>query len=237
MLSERIFIAGSLLSVLILGSSFVPKTVEISLAQASADAAPIDTLLSASNATATSTVVTFDTIAATQPVKARSLRAVPFYSQFADISSPEWKKVSCGIASLGMLIKYYRPDTEMTLDALLTRGIAAGAYVDDAGWSHAGLISLAGRYGLTGESRSLADLTMQDAFAELEQAVAEGPVMVSVHYTFEPSNPIPHLVVITNIKDDKVYYNDPAEKAGNGSISKIKFQNSWKKRYIAIRPQ
>jgi len=58
---------------------------------------------------------------------------------------------------------------------------------------------------------------------------------VSVHYTFKPTNPIPHLVIVTGVEDGKVYYNDPAEKSGNGSISIEQFQSAWKKRYIAIR--
>ncbi len=162
------------------------------------------------------------------------VRSVPFYSQFTDISKTSWQKVGCGIASLGMLIDYYKP--AVSIDTLLNEGINAGAYVDSAGWSHAGLISLAKNYGLTGASHGLAHLTMKEAFATLEEAVAEGPVMVSVHYTFEPTNPIPHLVVVTSIENEAVYYNDPAEPNGNGNISVTKFQNAWKKRYIEIRP-
>jgi predicted double-glycine peptidase len=77
---------------------------------------------------------------------------------------------------------------------------------------------------------------MSDAFAALEDATAVGPVMTSVHYTFEPTNPIPHLVVVSSINDGLVYYNDPAEPNGGGSISIAQFQSAWKKRYITIRP-
>lgn len=161
--------------------------------------------------------------------------AVPFYSQFADISSPSWQKVGCGIASLSMIIDYYSNEV-VSVDDLLDRGIAAGAYINSAGWSHAGLIGLSRSYGLWGESVSMADLTMSDAFSKLEKVLEEGPVMVSVHYTFEPTNPIPHLVVVNGVRDGKVIYNDPAEPTGGGSISIEKFQSAWKKRYISIRP-
>ena len=160
---------------------------------------------------------------------------VPFYSQFNDISSPTWQKVGCGIASLAMLIDYYS-DESIVVDTLLDAGIASGAYIDDAGWSHAGLIALAGRYGLTGESKSLAHLSSTAAFAELETVLADGPVMVSVHYTFEPTNPIPHLVVVHRVVDDRIYYNDPAETSGNNSLTIEKFKRAWKQRYIEIRP-
>lgn len=161
-------------------------------------------------------------------------RTVPFYSQFADISAPEWRKIGCGIVSLAMLIDFYKPT--IAVDALLKEGIEKGAYVHDAGWSHAGLIALAEDHGLTGEARYLTDLNMTAAFDDLKAAIKEGPVMASVHYTFEPTNPIPHLVVVTDIDDEGVHYNDPAEESGGGVITAEKFQNSWKKRYIEIRP-
>jgi len=60
---------------------------------------------------------------------------VPFYSQFKDITDPTWQKVGCGIASLAMLIDYYKP--AVSVDSLLTEGITTGAYITSAGWSHA----------------------------------------------------------------------------------------------------
>lgn len=162
---------------------------------------------------------------------------VPFYSQFGDISSPTWQKVGCGIASVAMLIDYYRDESRLDVDSLLSEGIRNGAYDDTAGWSHAGLIALAKSYGLTGESHSLAHLDASAAFAELESVLLAGPVMASVHYTFEPTNPIPHLVVVTKVEGDRVYFNDPAESAGNSSIPTKKFMAAWKQRYIEIRPQ
>ena len=167
--------------------------------------------------------------------KPRGVPIVPFYSQFNDISASEWKKVGCGIASLAMLIEYYEPNS-VTVDELLQRGIDAHAFLADAGWTHSGLINLSHKYGLSGESHSLADSSMDDAFEVLKGELEVGPVMASVHYTFDPQNPIPHLVVVNGVSDGKVYYNDPSESGGGGSISIAKFQSSWKKRYIDIRP-
>lgn len=159
---------------------------------------------------------------------------VPFYSQFTDISAPEWQKIGCGIASLAMLVDFYTTE-EITVDSLLNEGIKAGAYAGDAGWSHAGLIGLAKDHGLSGEAVYMTDLSMTAAFSKLEEALKDGPVMVSVHYTFQPTNPIPHLVIVTGVENGKVFYNDPAEESGNGSISIEQFESAWKKRYIAIR--
>ena len=200
----------------------------------SSDAAPL--LAASSTSKEASTASSAFNVLEVVPMNEQTrVKTVPFYSQFNDISAPEWKKVGCGITSLAMLINYYQPN-EVTVDGLLKQGIAAGAYISDAGWSHAGLIGLAQKHGLTGESRSLADLSMENAFAALESEVADGPVMVSVHYMFEPTNPIPHLVVVNAVNDGLVYYNDPAEPSGNGAISISKFKSAWKKRYINIHP-
>ena len=164
-----------------------------------------------------------------------SVFTVPFYSQFSDITATKWQKVGCGIASLAMLIDFYEPKA-VTVDELLQEGIDAGAYQNDAGWSHAGLIGLSKKYGLKGESHDLGASTMDTAFAALEDELEKGPVMASVHYTFSPTNPIPHLVVVNGVSDGMVFYNDPVEKAGGHSISIAKFQGGWKKRYIDIRP-
>ena len=165
----------------------------------------------------------------------RTTHMVPFYSQFTDISATEWQKVGCGIASLAMLIDYYTPG-EITVNDLLNEGIAANAYESNAGWSHEGLIGLARNYGLTGEAVYMSDQSMTTAFDNLKKALEEGPVMVSVHYTFVPTNPIPHLVIVTGVENGEIHYNDPAEKSGDGTVSIEQFQSAWKKRYIAIRP-
>jgi len=160
---------------------------------------------------------------------------VPFYSQLDDISSPTWQKVGCGIASLAMLIDYYQPGG-VDLDTLLAQGINAGAYLHNVGWTYKGLIGVSNAYGLTGQSFDLGGNSMDTAFKTFAEAVNKGPVIASVHYTFEPTNPIPHLVVVKGIKDGFVYYNDPALHHAGGTISVSKFQSAWKKRYIEFWP-
>lgn len=164
----------------------------------------------------------------------RTETAVPFFSQFADISSPSWKKIGCGIASLAMLIEYNKPGS-VTVDTLLAEGIASDAYIDGVGWSHGGLADLASEYGLIGKAYDLAQQNMHSAIAQLESALEQGPVIASVYYTFDPQSPIPHLVVINGIEDDTVSYNDPAEPRGGGTISKEEFVRAWKKRFIEVR--
>jgi len=165
----------------------------------------------------------------------KAVFTVPFYSQFENITSPSWKKVGCGIASLAMLIDFHTNKT-VSVDALLQEGIDAGAYLSNAGWTYAGLIGVSQKYGLGGEAHDLGSASMTTAYEALEDALDNGPVMVSVHYTFDPSNPIPHLVILNGIDGETLYYNDPAEDAGAGSLSIEKFKKAWKKRYIEFYP-
>ncbi len=159
---------------------------------------------------------------------------VPFYSQFADISSPKWRGVGCGIASLAMLIEYYEPGA-VTVDELLAQGIDAGAFLPNAGWKHRDLVNLSRRYGLDGNNYDLSGESKSAAYATLKRHLADGPVMVSVHYKFDPKSTIPHLAVINGIADGKVYHNDPAGKK-SGVVSEAEFLAAWKKRFIVIRP-
>jgi predicted double-glycine peptidase len=151
--------------------------------------------------------------------KVKQIPVVPFYSQFRDIESIKWQKVGCGIASLAMVIEFYNP-AAVTVNALLLKGIASGAYDKNAGWIYKGLISLAADYGLSGKTYDLGKYTQDQAFTEFKKYLSDGPVIVSVHYKFDPKSTIPHLVVIDGIDDDTaVYYNDPALKTGQKTIS------------------
>ncbi|HEY6020370.1 MAG TPA: C39 family peptidase [Candidatus Paceibacterota bacterium] len=163
-----------------------------------------------------------------------TIPTVPFYSQFKDVSSASWQKRACGIASLAMVIDYYR-DSAVSVDALLKEGIAAGAY-SSAGWTYQGLINVAQKHGMTGASYDLGALGSTTAFTKLTRALTNGPVIASVHYKFDPKSSIPHLVVLSGIDNDYVYYNDPAAKAGDKKILIADFRKAWKQRYIAIRP-
>jgi predicted double-glycine peptidase len=159
---------------------------------------------------------------------------VPFYSQFSDISSVKWQKLGCGIASLAMLIDFYKPKT-VSVDTLLKEGLNARAFINGAGWSHQGLALLANNYGLKSATYDLSKLDINAAFAKFEEILKEGPVIASVHYKFEPQNPIPHLVVINGINNDMIYFNDPASVSGGKNISVQDFIKAWKKRFIAVR--
>jgi ABC-type bacteriocin/lantibiotic exporter with double-glycine peptidase domain len=161
--------------------------------------------------------------------------AVPFYSQFADIHSLSWQKVGCGITSLAMIINYYSDDT-VSVDTLLKKGIADGAYNTTYGWIHNGLITLAKKYSLNGTSYDVTSLDKDSSLRKLEVYLKDGPVIVSVHYKFDPKSKIPHLIVLDGINGGYIYYNDPAAKTGQKKILVEDFQKGWKKKFIVIRP-
>jgi predicted double-glycine peptidase len=164
------------------------------------------------------------------------IRSVPFFSQFVDISSLSWKKVGCGITGLAMIIEYYKPGTA-SVNTLLVAGIRDGAYLRGQGWSHAGLIKVSQRYGFSGKAHNLSKKPGFAAFAQLKEDAKNGPVLASVHYKMEPDNPIPHIVVINDIDNDTVYYNDPATIGGGTKIGIADFLKAWKRKFIVIRPK
>jgi len=160
---------------------------------------------------------------------------VPFYSQFENISLPFWRGKSCGVTDLAMLINYYEPGTT-TPDTVLALALADKAYIDNIGWTYAGLIDVAKEYGLEGAAYDLGNLSTQEAFAKFKIALQSGPVIASIHYKFDPKSIIPHLVVITSVQGDTMYYNDPAADKGEKEILVENFLKGWKKRYVVIRP-
>lgn len=194
--------------------------------------------LTTTSAYATAEVIPVNEIKKTSDVAADvtagKIPIVPFYSQFKDISSHSWKKVGCGITDIAMVIDYYTD--AVPVDTLLQQGIDAGAYLSNAGWTYKGLIYVAKKYGLDGTSYDFGKLSSKIAFEKFTTHLKDGPVIASVHYKFDPKSSIPHLVVITGIKGDMLYYNDPAAKEGNKQISTADFLTAWKKRYIVIRP-
>lgn len=179
-------------------------------------------------------IPTFTTSIPIAPIS-NTVPEIPFYSQFQDIHAISWQKVGCGITSLAMIIDYYSTDS-ISVDSLLKEGITKGAYDKNAGWIHQGLISLSNKYGLQGSGYDVSSLSKEKAFSKLESYLINGPVMVSVHYKFNPKSSIPHIVVLDGIKDDIIYYNDPAAKVGQKTISIADFQKGWKDKFIVIRP-
>lgn len=167
--------------------------------------------------------------------KSPAIPDVPFFSQLKDIQSPQWQQVGCGITSLAMMIDFYKPNT-VSVNGLLQQGIIAGAYDDKAGWNLGGLIQLGERYGLAGIFYDFSALSAKTALSNFKTLLSGGPLILAVHNKFNPKSTVPHLVVIDGIKNNVVYYNDPAAKSGKKRISVSNLIRGWKKKMIVLRP-
>ncbi len=161
---------------------------------------------------------------------------VPFYSQFQDIPSVEWRSAGCGIASLAMEMEFFKPKNKVSVTKLLLQALDFGAYTADVGWKHKELAALAELYGLTGKNYDLIALNNQTAFDQFKDFLIGGPIIVSIHNKFNPKAALGHLVVVTGIEDGMIFYHDPAY--GNKTERKISekdFLRGWKKRFIVVR--
>jgi ABC-type bacteriocin/lantibiotic exporter with double-glycine peptidase domain len=119
---------------------------------------------------------------------------------------------------------------------MLSQAIKSGAYLQSAGWTHKGLIDLATKYGMKGQAYDMTKSSQSTAFSAFTTQLKTGPVIASVHYKFEPTNPIPHLVVIVGMDKTHVYYNDPASAGAEKKLSIADFKKAWKQKFIVIRP-
>lgn len=172
---------------------------------------------------------------------------VPYYSQFQDVPAvvvvagsgkTDWQKSACGVASMAMLIDFYKSDP-VSVVGLLKEGVTSGAYQTNVGWKHYELAALADRHGLSGRVYNFSDLSMDNAIIELKDALADGPVIASIYNKFDPVKYgwLGHLIVVTGYDDQGVFYRDPASTKTEKKISYSGFRTGWKKKFITVRPK
>lgn len=163
--------------------------------------------------------------------------SVPKYSQHIHISDKNWSDKSCGIVSLAMLFGYFQKKAPP--DELLKLAIEKDAYLPGIGWKHKELADLAEKYDLRGDCYDWSKIDEDTAIKNAEIHIKRYPIMASVFSDFQPMNG-GHLIVITKIEANQVFYNDPNaeyEKDIEKIISKEKFVAGWKKRVITIKPE
>jgi uncharacterized protein YvpB len=173
---------------------------------------------------------------------------VPFSSQYTDLGQHEWRARGCGIASLHMVLRYWHTLNQAlqvpTLDELLRRGLAIGAYREKIGWTHVGLVNLAKEYGYNGfnvdvASNSPTPKKVDEAWHMLTQELSVGPVLASVYAGLDPARGGGHIVVVTGFHDGLVFFNDPEEMSeweGRRMLALEVFLRAFKHRYIVVRP-
>ena len=157
---------------------------------------------------------------------------VPIYSQHLHIKDPKWRKKSCGIVSLAMLLEYSGRKTKP--DDLLRLGLKIDAYLPGIGWKHHGLVELAEKYGAKGENFDWAKLDLSIAVRQLKIHLKKYPVLTSIYNSFNPKRG-GHLIVLVGMEKNKIFYHDPnAKKKSRRAVSLKKFLTGWKKRIIVI---
>lgn len=168
---------------------------------------------------------------------------IPFYSQHLDVSPKKWKNRSCGIVALKMVMDFwgmqrtrYRP---IGFTDLIKKGVKNNAYIPKIGWRHKGLVRIAKQYGFSANNHDDAALSDGIAFRHLREHLFYGPVIASIHRNLNPKSH-GHLVVISKIEKNDVYYSDPdsyTRRAVPRKAPKKKFIRGWKKRIITVRPR
>lgn len=159
---------------------------------------------------------------------------VPALSQYLDLDDATWQGRACGVISLAMLLEYHGKNTDSNV--LLKDAFASNCYLKDIGWKHKELALLAKQFSLHAENFDWAALEDTAAFKQLLQALQKGPLLASIHHSFDPQKG-GHLIVVTGLKDDTVFYNDPDAKERSEikkSIPVDVFRHGWKKRIIEI---
>ena len=166
---------------------------------------------------------------------------VPAYSQYLDVKNRAWKRRSCGIVALKMVMDHYEPRRAAvrSLPRLTKRGVQMHAYVKNVGWSHRGLAQVAAHYGFRGRNYDWRNETAARAFARLHKHLKSGPVLASIYKNLK-SNAHGHLVVVTGFRNGAVHYHDPASHTRRSiarRASLARFLKGWKRRIIVVRPR
>lgn len=147
--------------------------------------------------------------------------SIPYYSQYLNVTNPEWQPRACGVVCLKMLLEA-RGVTTPPLNEMIKDGVALGAYSEN-GWRHDGLIELGTKYGGSvyrkefrkkNEDKIIAErLNKEGVNTILEELEAGRPVIVSTIKNFKIRDKF-HLVLVvgSEVEDGIVkgfYYHDP----------------------------
>ena len=170
----------------------------------------------------------------------------PYYSQYLDVVSAEWRPRACGIVCLKILLES-RGVSLPLIDEMIEQGVAIGAY-GEHGWKHDGLVALAGHYGakLNREEWRKSDVKTEEELNEdgiqfiISEIRAFRAVIVSAIKKFQESDKF-HMVVLSGLEEKNgevvgFYYHDPdAEGSDDGKNMFVPidiFRKNWRRMAI-----
>lgn len=168
--------------------------------------------------------------------------SVPYYSQFAEITDPEWQNRACGMACLKMVLDFHGVQTPSLYDMVL-KGNAAGGYVP-SGWLHDYSLGLARSYGFEAERHEKMDVDA--SLTEFRERLVRGePVIVSVFRNFSEKTKFHQIVLVGFEEKDGTlsgfYFHDPdapdTESRKGLFVPLQTFVENWRKMAIFIGPK
>ena len=183
---------------------------------------------------------------------------VPYYSQYQNVLEPKWRSRACGIACAKMVIKYFYPDNDESIDAIIDEGVKIGGYGEHGG-DHEAVVRIFRNRGIfaykeefksqvislgkNSGTPSIYDAKMAKAGMkkDCKMLKAGRSVMVSVAPGFD-ENTSSHLIVITGFEEEHgeiagFMYNDPQAERGikkNLFVGREKFEGFWRRLAIFV---
>jgi uncharacterized protein YvpB len=184
---------------------------------------------------------------------------LPYYSQYQNVLEPKWKSRACGITCAKMVIKYFRPDNDESIDALIDEGVRIGGY-GNHGWDHESLVRIFRNRGIhsyreefksqlikAGSNTPIASVydkkMMESGIKKMKKMLeAKRPVIVSVEPDFSKTKSS-HLIVLTGFDLDEsgevegFMYNDPYAETGiqkNIFVDIDKFKKYWRRLAVFV---
>lgn len=160
------------------------------------------------------------------------------YSQHLDVVDKSWRPRACGIVALKTTMDELGARTP-DIDRLITIGLELGAYQEEVGWRHQGLIDIAEQFDLRGQMYDWTDQPPDEAIEALRKILRENPhtTIASIGKDFKPENG-GHLIVLRCVMGQRILYYEP------NSFSRLRikrwkgidrFRAAWRQRIIVIQ--
>ncbi len=149
--------------------------------------------------------------------------------QRGEASQEKWKKDSCGIACVRMIL-LQRYIAVCSLDELIQDGLERGGF-SKRGWRHDTLIELLKKRGVKARREEYKDKPFDLGYSHIRKNLRMGkPVMASVN---TPKGY--HIILLTEATMNGLRYNDPAHEHGQDMImTSSEFFKIWRRLCILV---
>ncbi|TAL49218.1 hypothetical protein EPN83_01620 [Patescibacteria group bacterium] len=101
---------------------------------------------------------------------------VPYYSQFKDVTDPEWRLKACTIANLKMALEYALGAPAPSIDELIKEGLLIRGY-GPHGWIHDAIVNLAHNHGVPAYREEFRSVAVDTARSEFSRSKYEDSLL------------------------------------------------------------